>query len=136
MRQLGVTDFVKWAFAVRASQEKISETDERDQFETGLINDVVACCYGFERDSPRFGSVPARHAENFLARSLQVLEVIGLVLFPCVGHQPLLGRFFVRLHPVGEFQVKPLHPTCIGRIEKPDEIRGRIYQLAAAFLHD
>src|SRR5947209_1020901 len=106
MRQLGVTDFVKWAFAVWASEEKISETDERDQFETRLINDVVASVYGFERDSPRFGNVPARHPEDFLARALQVLEVIGLVLFPCAGYQLLLGRFFVRLHPVGEFQVK------------------------------
>src|SRR5882762_7841591 len=60
MRQLGVTDFVKWVLAVRASEEKISETDERDQFETRLINDVVARLYGFERDSPGFGRVAAR----------------------------------------------------------------------------
>src|SRR5438132_13357462 len=71
MRQLNVTDFVKSAFAVRDSEQKIGESDQRDQFEACLINDVLACHYSFERDSPRFRRVFALHSENLLARVLQ-----------------------------------------------------------------
>src|SRR5213596_3096925 len=77
MRQLGVTDFVVEAVAVRDPEQEIRESDERDQFEACLINDLLACHYCFERDSPRFRRVLARHSENFLARALQVLEVSG-----------------------------------------------------------
>src|SRR2546427_4947382 len=68
--QLGVTDFVEGVFNLWNPEEKVGEPDERDQFETRLINDVVACFYGFERDSPRLGSVLRRPSEEPPARRL------------------------------------------------------------------
>ena len=134
VRQFGVPRFV--SFAARQSDEEIRIPGNRGQFETGLIDDFVARLDGLDCDSLRFRRITTRHAKDFPAQAFEVIQIRRFVLVPGPCDQPLFRSLFVRLNRVREFEVKPLHPTRVRRIELPDQVRRRINQLVGAFLHD